>query len=107
VTYDDDLDPWVKIWEGPTFEAEHLRMRLEQSHIPVEFGDALLVGEARVQVPRSYLGEARDVLAGVQAKWPVIVESTQAGFGIKRSWRIAFAVVAAVLVAMIILTMVS
>lgn len=107
MTYDDDEDPWIKIWEGPTFEAEHLRLQLEQSHIPVEFGDALLVGEARVQVPRSYLREARDVIAGVQANWPVLTEQTGDGFDIKASWRIGFVVMAAILLAFLVISMVN
>ena len=107
MSYDDDPDPWVKIWEGPTFEAEHLRLRLEQAHIPVEFGDALLVGHARVQVPRSYLGEASDVIAGVQASWPVLTETTDNGYGIKSSWRLAIVVTAAVVLALIVISVVS
>jgi hypothetical protein len=104
MSFDDDPDPWVKIWEGPTFEAEHLRLRLEQSHIPVEFGDALLTGEARVQVPRSYLAEARDVIAGVQANWPSMIESTEQGLGLKPSWRIAIVAVSLLLLGLIVIS---
>jgi hypothetical protein len=102
MTYDDDPDPWVKLWEGPTFEAEHLRLRLEQAHIPVEYGDALLPGQARVQIPRSYLGEARDVIEGVEANWPVLTAHTEDGFDLKPTWRLAFIVMAAVLLIVIV-----
>ena len=56
-------DPFVPVWEGPTPEAQALLERLERAHVPVDLGEALSVGEARVEVPRSYVEEARAVMA--------------------------------------------
>lgn len=55
-------DPFVPIWEGPTPEAEALRRQLERSAIPVDLGEALEPGRARIQVPSSYSDEARGIL---------------------------------------------
>jgi hypothetical protein len=94
--YEDDADPFVPVWEGPYVEAEHLRLRIEEAHIPVNFGDALLTGHARVQVPRSYLAEVQDVIAGVQASWPRVTTETADGFDWKPGIRLALIVVAAI-----------
>lgn len=102
MTYDEP-DPFVPIWEGPTFEAEHLRLLLEAEHIPVDFGDALLAGQARVQVPRSYLEEANDVIKGTNAKWPELTTATASGFDVKPSVRLALIVMAAVLLVLVVL----
>lgn len=55
-------DPFVAIWEGPTPEGDTLAGRLQEAHVPVERGDALEVGHTRLQVPRSYIDEAFDIL---------------------------------------------
>lgn len=102
MTYDEP-DPFVPIWEGQTFEAEHLRLLLETAHIPVEFGDALLPGHARVQVPRSYLEEANDVIKGTNARWPELTQATATGFDVKPSLRLALTVMAAVLLVLLVL----
>src|SRR5688572_29611236 len=94
----DDADPFVPVWEGPYLEAEHLRLRIEAEHIPVEFGDALLPGQARVQVPQSYLEEANSVISGTQAKWPTVTQETPDGFDYRPSVRLALIVMAAVAV---------
>jgi hypothetical protein len=82
VHYDED-DPFVPIWEGPYLDAELIKMRIEEAHIPVEYGDALLPGEARVQVPRSYLAEVKDVISGSAAMWPEISEHGPSGVQVK------------------------
>jgi hypothetical protein len=102
VTFEDE-DPFVPVWEGPTFEAEHLRLTLESAHIPVEFGDALLPGQARVEVPRSYLAEVQDVLRGAQARWPEITQETDDGFDLKPTLRLALVAMAVVVVLIIVL----
>ncbi len=94
--YEEEGDPFVAVWEGPYIEAEHVRLRIEDAHIPVEFGDALLTGHARVQVPRSYLAEAHDVLEGVQASWPEVTRATADGFDWRPGIRLALVLVAAV-----------
>jgi hypothetical protein len=96
-----DDDPFVSVWEGPTFEADHVRIRLEAEHIPVELGEALEVGHARVEVPRSYLTEVRDVLNGVQARWPEITRATSDGFDLRPDIRLAL--VAMALIALLVL----
>lgn len=99
----DHDDPFVPIWEGTTLEAEHMRLRIEAEHIPVEFGEALEAGHARVQVPRSYLEEARDVLAGQRASWPPeITEATSDGFDWKPAARLALVVVAIALILLLL-----
>ncbi len=75
----DEEDPFVPVWEGPFIDAELVKMRIEEAHIPVDFGDALLPGHARVEVPRSYLAEVRDVIAGSAAPWPQIAEGRTVG----------------------------
>lgn len=102
----EEPDPFISIWEGPTFEAEHLRLLLEAEHIPVDFGDALLPGEARVQVPRSYLEEANDVIKGTNAKWPELTTANAGGFDVKPNVRLALIVMAAVLLVLLLLLVV-
>lgn len=75
----DDLDPFVRVWEGPFVEADRVRRRIEAAHIPVDLGDTLEVGRAAVEVPASYVQEARDVLAGGAASWPEFTEDTLDG----------------------------
>ncbi len=102
--YEDEDDPFVPVWEGPFFEAEHLRLRLEAAHIPVDYGDALQTGHARVEVPRSYLGEVRDVLEGVQARWPEVTRATEDGFDYHPALRIALVAMAVLALVFIALT---
>jgi hypothetical protein len=99
----DDADPFVPVWEGPYIEAEHLRLLIEAEHIPVDFGDALLPGHARVQVPRSYLEEATNVMSGTQAKWPTVTKETADGLDWRPGIRLALFVMAAVAVFFVIL----
>lgn len=55
-------DGFVPVWEGPYAAARERMEWLESSHIPVDLDDAVSVGEARVVVPREYVGDAKDVL---------------------------------------------
>lgn len=57
-----DEDPFVPIWEGPTVEASRMLQAIERNHIPVDLGEATLSGHSRIEVPRSYVEEARDAL---------------------------------------------
>jgi hypothetical protein len=100
----DDADPFIPVWEGPTTDAQLLRLSLEEAHVPVELGDALNPGEARVMVPRSYLGEVRDVISGAQAKWPKVIVDTEDGFDLNPWIRLAFVALAAIVLAVIVLT---
>jgi hypothetical protein len=84
VRYDEE-DPFIPVWEGPYLDAELVKLRLEEAHIPVDFGDALLPGHARVEVPRSYLGEVRDVISGNAATWPEVTEHGPSGVRVKAS----------------------
>ncbi len=56
-------DMFVPVWEGPFVEAERLMRRLESAHIPVDLGEALEAGRARVEVPPGYVEEALDVMS--------------------------------------------
>jgi hypothetical protein len=93
----DEEDPFVPVWEGPLFDAELIRLRLEEAHIPVDFGEALLPGEARVEVPRSYLEEVRDVVNGVAARWPDLSERGPGGIRVKPSVDLGTRAIAAIL----------
>ena len=99
----EDQDPFVPVWEGPYIEAERVRLRIEAAHIPVEFGDALLTGHARVQVPRSYLEEVRDVISGAAASWPEVTRATADGFDWRPGIRIALVLMAAVALLFVVL----
>lgn len=55
-------DPFVAIWEGPTPEAEALLRAVEASSIPVDLGEAPGAGWSRLEVPESYVEEARGIL---------------------------------------------
>lgn len=95
----DHDDPFVPVWEGPTIEADHMRLRIEAQHIPVDLDEALQSGHSRVVVPRSYLEEVRDVLAGRVASWPPeVTAQTSDGFDWSPGIRLALVVVAIVLV---------
>lgn len=95
-------DPFVPIWEGPTPEASQLARRIESAHIPVDLDEALEVGHSRVVVPRSYLAEARDALAGVAAVWPSPISDDPA-FDFKPVFRLALVIVALGLLVVIVL----
>ncbi len=103
----DDDDPFIPVWEGATTDAHLLRLQLEEAHVPVEFGDALNPGEARVMVPRSYLAEVKDVIQGNQARWPKLTVATEDGFDVNPKWRLAFVLVAAVALFVIVYTAVT
>jgi hypothetical protein len=55
-------DGFVPVWVGPYAGAQERLQWLESSHIPVDLDDASSVGEARVVVPREYVGDAQAVL---------------------------------------------
>ena len=103
----DDEDPFIPVWEGPTTDAEMLRLQLEESHVPVEFGDALNPGEARVMVPRSYLGEVKDVITGSQARWPEVTVRTEHGFDLDPRLRLAFVAMAALVLVVLVITAIT
>jgi len=97
VRFDDD-DPFIPVWEGPYLDAELVKLRLEEAHVPVEYGDALLPGHARIQVPRSYLTEVRDVITGASAKWPEVSEHGPGGVRVKPSIQFGTKATAAVVI---------
>lgn len=103
----DDRDPFVVVWEGATIDAQALRLRLEEGHVPVELGDVPTPGEARVMVPRSYLSEVRDVIRGTQARWPSVSVQTQRGLDLDPRLRLAFIVMAAVVLIVLVITTVG
>ncbi len=100
--YDQD-DPFVAVWEGPYIDAEHIKLRIEEAHIPVDYGDALLPGHARVEVPRSYLAEVRDVIAGNAASWPEVSEHGPSGVRVKPAIELGTRAIAAAVAASLIL----
>jgi hypothetical protein len=99
----DDPDPFIPVWEGPTTDAQLLRLQLEEAHVPCELDDGLNPGEARVMVPRSYLAEVSAVIKGTQAKWPDVSVHTEDGLAIDPRIRLAFVAVAAIVLVVIIL----
>jgi hypothetical protein len=82
-------------------------MQLEESHVPVELGDALNPGEARVMVPRSYLSEVKDVITGVAAKWPDVTVRTEDGFDLDPRMRLVFVAMAAIVLAVLVITAIT
>lgn len=102
----DEEDPFVPVWEGPYLDAELIKLRLEEAHIPVDFGDALLPGQARVEVPRSYLEEVRDVIAGTAAPWPEVSEHGPTGVRVKPAIELGTRAVAATLVITLVILLV-
>lgn len=97
-------DPFIPIWEGPTPDAQDIVRKVQSRHIPVELGDALQVGHARVEVPRSYLAEVRDVLYGIAGELPEITDDTLDGFDWKPALKVAIVLTAALLVLLLIIT---
>jgi hypothetical protein len=98
----DDEDPFIPVWEGPTPEANALMRRIQSRHIPVELDDALEVGHARVQVPRSYLEDVRDVVLGLVPELPEISVETDDGLDWKPALKVAIAVTAIVLILLLV-----
>ncbi|HYZ92263.1 MAG TPA: zinc ribbon domain-containing protein [Actinomycetota bacterium] len=98
----DEPDPFVPIWEGPTPEAAQLARRIEAAHIPVDLGEALEAGHSRVEVPRSYLTEARDALAGRAPVWPSAI-GRDSTLDWHPSVRLALVIVAVGLIVLILL----
>jgi hypothetical protein len=92
----DDPDPFVPVWEGPFNDAQAMLRRVEEAQIPVDLDDALLVGQARVVVPRSYAEDARAAIAGDTAPWPGL---TPEGPSLRRT--VLLVLVAIVVVALI------
>ena len=100
----DTEDPFITIWEGPTPEATELLGKIQSRHIPVELDDALEVGHARVQVPRSYLVDVRDVVLGIVPELPeVSVETADGGLDWKPAIKIAIALTAIALLLVLVL----
>lgn len=99
----DDEDPFVPVWEGPYLDAELVKLRLEEAHIPVDYGDALLPGHARVEVPQSYLSEVRDVIAGNAATWTEVSEHGPSGVRVKTAIDLRYRAVAAFLVVALVI----
>jgi hypothetical protein len=97
-----DDDPWIPIWEGPTPSARRLAEVVERAHIPVDLGEALEAGHSRVEVPRSYVEDARAALAEPPGDWPAII-ATGPGFDWQQALRIALVIVALLLVVLMIL----
>lgn len=101
-TPEGDPDPFIPIWEGPTPEAARIARRIEDAHIPVDLGEATEVGHSRVEVPRSYLAEARRALAGEAPTWPSGI-GRDAAFDWHPSVRLALVIVAVGLIVLILL----
>lgn len=103
-------DPFVAVWEGPTPEAQRLLRLIEAAYIPVDLGDATLVGHARVEVPRSYERDARDVIERDDGSEPPpldtepVVPDTPTRFDWTPVVRIALAAVVVGLIALLFLT---
>ena len=95
-------DPFIPIWEGPTPEANELLRKIQSRHIPVELDDALEVGHARVQVPRSYLEDVRDVVLGIVPELPEVSIDTPHGLDWKPAIKVAIALTAIVLLLLLI-----
>jgi hypothetical protein len=95
-------DPFVPIWEGPTPEAHQLARKIAAAHIPVDLGEALEAGHARVEVPRSYVSEARDALEGRAPTWPSVI-GRDSTLDWHPSVRLALVIVAVGLIVLILL----
>jgi hypothetical protein len=95
-------DPFITVWEGPTPAASELLAKIQSRHIPAELDDALEVGHARVQVPRSYLLEVRDVVLGLVPALPEVSVETMHGLDWKPAIKIAIAVTAIVLLVLLL-----
>lgn len=95
-------DPFITIWEGPTPDANDLLRKIQSRHIPVELDDALDVGHARVQVPRSYLVDVRDVVLGIVPELPEVSVETAHGLDWKPAIKIAIALTAIVLLLLLV-----
>lgn len=94
-------DPFVPIWEGPTTEATRLLGLVEAAHIPVDLGEALEAGHSRLEVPRSYVNEARDAIEGRTVSWPSpISDGPDVDYG--RMFRLALVFVAVGLIVLML-----
>ena len=62
MTDDFDAGDFVPVWEGPYADASERMRWLEQAHVPVDLGDGLVAGTARVEVARGYEDEAREIM---------------------------------------------
>ena len=98
----DAEDPFIPVWEGPTPEADALMRKIQSRHIPVELDDALEVGHARVQVPRSYLDDVRDVVLGLVPEYPEVSVETDDGLDWKPALKVAIAVTAILLILLLV-----
>lgn len=98
-----DEDPFVPIWEGPTAEAHRLVGLIERAHIPVDLGDANEPGRARIEVPLSYVDEARDALAAEPTEIETIARPA---FDWTPAVRLALVVVVATLILMMVFTLI-
>ena len=95
-------DPFITVWEGPTPAATELLQKIQSRHIPVDLDDALEVGQARVQVPRSYLVEVRDIVLGRVPALPEVSVETSVGLDWKPAIKIGIAVTAIVLLLLLL-----
>lgn len=93
-------DPFVPVWEGPTGTARRIASQMEAAHIPVDLGEATEGGHARVEVPASYVADAREVLADPDAPLPQPRDGDLDGSPV---FGIALVVVAVVLITVMVL----
>jgi hypothetical protein len=97
-----DPEEFVPIWEGPTPEASRLADLIQRAHIPVDLGEALESGHARVEVPRAYVDDAREALTGSGVSAPLPI-----GLRLDFDWglaaRIALVIVALLLIVLLVL----
>lgn len=94
-------DPFVPVWEGPTTEAARIAEVIERSHIPVDLGEATETGHSRVEVPRSYIVEAKDAMAGRGTTWPTPI-ADETGFDWRPGVRLALVIVAVGLIVLLL-----
>ncbi len=94
-----DPEEFVPIWEGPTPEASRLAELIQRMHIPVDLGEALESGHARIEVPRAYVEDAREALAGSGVVTPLPLVDFDWG----TAARIALVIVALLLIVLLVL----
>lgn len=97
-----DPEEFVPIWEGPTPEASRLAELIQRAHIPVDLGEALESGHARVEVPRSYVDDAREAVAGGGGSSPGPI-GTRSDVDWTHITRIALIIVALLLIVILVL----
>ena len=85
-------ESFVSVWEGPYVEAQERLRWLEEAHIPVDLGDALLPGRARVEVAAGYAEEARLIMGSgpLESSPPYPALTPSSGSNV---WKVALAVI--------------